>query len=56
MEFFAAALESTGGDVYQASGQVNHNAWYTNNEPDTFDTGWVQSEDAEEFNNFVEEY
>ena len=53
MEFFAATLESTNGDVYQASGMVVNNS---DTEPDLLDNGWVQSDDSEDFNNYTEEY
>lgn len=56
MEFFAATLESTNGDVYQASGMVVNNSLNSDSETDILDTGWTQSDDSEEFNNYTEEY
>ncbi|MDA3891231.1 MAG: hypothetical protein PF517_06150 [Salinivirgaceae bacterium] len=56
MEFLAPTLQLTISSNFQASSGVVEKAWNQESEPETQDTGWVQTDDTEEFNNYTEEY
>jgi len=55
MKFYVPNLETTDANFYQAVGVVNNE----NNSPSDdsiLDSGWVQTDDTDEFNNYTEEY
>ncbi len=56
MEFLAPTLQLTISSNFQASGRVVENAWNQDSEADSQDNGWVQTDDAEDFNDYTEEY
>ena len=56
MKFFAPNLDSTNADVYKTSGVEKETELNDFNEPEILDNGWVQTNDSDDFNNYIEEY
>ena len=56
MKFFSPKSEELKLEEYQLFENKSDNSWTENNSTEDLDTGWIQSNDSQVFNDYIEEY